>query len=129
MPQIPDSFYCNLLTNITTLFQRKYLIYKVEIIGIIRNNGDEFEIFMPFIRKYKLSENVIKKMKIENYEKVETKIENLNFLIEKIPKTKQHKFRIDNIMKKVKVYLIKYLVSSFNKFLKNEGIGNIKLAK
>ena len=128
-PQIPSTLYNKLTTNFKTPNASKSLIYKGTIIGILRNSGDNFQIFIPYIRKYKLSEDVIKKMKIENYERVETKFENIFFLIEKIPKKKHNKFCIDNIMKKVRVHFIKYLVSSTNIFLENEGLKNIKLAK
>ena len=135
MPNIPDSlFIINMPTNnvtpkiVNNLNERNNVILKGGIIKILKGK-EKFEKFLPFIEKYKLSENVIKQMKIENYEAAEAYFENIIFLIEKKPKNKCNKFCIDNIMKKVRVHFLKYLVISMNLILKNEGFNNTRLVK
>ena len=134
MPAIPSTLMAIMPTNnitqinVNKSYERIKVILKGEIIETLKVN-DKLKIFIPFIKKYKLSENVIKQMKIENYEEAETGIENIIFLIEKIPKNKRNKFCIDNIMKKVRVHFLKYSVISMNLILKNEGFNNTRLVK
>ena len=101
-------------------YKRESILPIEKIIEILSKNKIKFNKFIPYIKKYFLSENIRKRMNINSNER----FEGMCFLIKKIPKNQnQHnKFMIDNTMKKVRVYLLNYLVFSINKKLEEEGI-------
>lgn len=132
IPEIPELLYNQRTTNYQTPNNQdnSHIILKNKIIAILRKNGSKFDIFIRYIERYKLSENIIKRMNIRNYERIETEFGNNIFLIECIPNEETHnKFIIDNIMKKVKKFLIDHLLAFIKNNLEIEGFKNINLAK
>ena len=118
-------------------------VNKNEILELFKKKEEEFKEFIPIVEKNKLVGNVIKGIKSEYY-----KITGKNFKIEKNKvikrgkffkivkikekkiKVKHNKLSIDNIMKKVKIKYIEYLVFSINSILeKNEELKKYKLSK